>query len=124
MLNKLMALSTNLLNIVSWDEAPKATVGETALYAILGYLVVFIGIAFLIFVVWGIGKILSKINGESHSVEKNKKEEKKPVQTQAPQTTEDELNDETVAVIMAALMAYYQQTNAKCDFIVKRIKRI
>ena len=117
-----MALSTNLLNIVSWDEAPKATVGETALYALMGFLVVFIGIAFLIFVVWGVGKIMSKINGTS--VPAQKQMAKEPIEVQAPQTTEDELNDETVAVIMAALMAYYQQTNAKCDFIVKRIKRI
>ena len=54
---------------------------------------------------------------------KEKKEVPKPV---VKQTTveSDELSDETVAVIMATLTAYYQQTGSNCEFIVKRIKRL
>jgi trk system potassium uptake protein TrkH len=44
-----------------------------------------------------------------------------PIQSSA---SSDELDEETVAVIMAALMAYYQTNNPKCEFTVKRIKRI
>ena len=41
----------------------------------------------------------------------------------APVQTE-EIDEETVAVIMAALMAYYEKNNPKCAFTVKRIKRV
>ena len=34
------------------------------------------------------------------------------------------VDEETVAVITAALMAYYKQAKPECGFIVKRIKRI
>ena len=116
MFNQLMALSANLLNVV------QATIGEAALYAVLGYLVVFVGIAFLIFVVWAVGKLMVKINGKEISFKKKAKPIPEPVV--AIEEPSDELDDETVAVIMAALMAYYQTANAKCDFTVKRIKRI
>lgn len=102
-------------------------IGEAALYALLGFLMVFAGIAFLIFVVWLVGKIMSKTTG--------KKADKKVSETQAKAKEEDktalarkseteEITDETVAVITAAIMAYYQQNNPKCEFTVKRIKRI
>ena len=50
-----------------------------------------------------------------------------PVVSPKPQVKQeqtDELSEETVAVITAAIMAYYQKTNPKCEFTVKRIKRI
>ena len=122
MLNNLMALSANLLNTASNQYASTLPIGEVAIYAVLGYLVVFVGIAFLIFIVWAVGQLVSKVNGKSFSLKKKvKKQVEQPIAVQA---VSDELDDETVAVIMAALMAYYQQTNAKCDFTVKRIKRI
>ena len=115
-----------LFNLLSQTEDPfrKATIGESALYALLGFLVVFVGIAFLILVVWLVGKLMTK----SKPVPKTKVEE-------VPKTAEsvaeslavadgDEITDETIAVITAALMAYYQQNNPKCEFTVKRIKRI
>ena len=37
---------------------------------------------------------------------------------------EEELSDEVVAVITAAIAAYYQKENKKCEFTVKRIKRV
>ena len=93
-------------------------IGEAALYALLGFAVVFLGIAFLIFVVWLVGKIMVAVEKKPVKI---KKVEPAPV-TQA--VSEDELSDETVAVIMGALMAYYQANNPKCEFKVKRIKRI
>ena len=34
------------------------------------------------------------------------------------------IDEETVAVITATIMAYYEQVNPKCEFVVRRIKRI
>lgn len=41
-----------------------------------------------------------------------------------PASDANELDEETVAVITAAIMAYYQNSNPKCEFTIKRIKRI
>ena len=98
-------------------------VGEAALYALLGFLVVFVGIAFLIFVVWGVGKIMTKATGKTVAKPQQKAVEM-PKVAPSEQTESDEITDETVAIITAAIMAYYQQNNPKCEFTVKRIKRI
>ena len=95
-------------------------VPEALLYALIGFLVVFAGIALLIAVVWAVGKIMSATNFASQP----KRVEEKPKQVVAPVVNSDEVDEETVAVITAALMAYYQTTNPKCGFTVKRIKRI
>ncbi len=95
-------------------------VPEALLYALIGFLVVFAGIALLIAVVWAVGKIMSATNVASQP----KKVEEKPKQVVAPVANSDDVDEETVAVITAALMAYYQTTNPKCGFTVKRIKRI
>ncbi len=100
------------------DKTRDVPVSEAALLALLGFAVVFLGIAFLIFIVWLIGKIMVK------STDKKKKTSKTPIQEAAPATDEGEIGEETVAVITAALMAYYERANAKCEFTVKRIKRL
>lgn len=108
------------------DKFRSVEIGEASLYALLGFVVVFVGIAFLIFVVWLIGKLMVKINPI-----KAPKQEKVPAPV-ASEATEglavadasDGISEETVAVITAALMAYYQKTNPQCEFTVKRIKRI
>ena len=120
-----------LKNILAMDSAELAEksrdipISEAALYALLGFLIVVVGIAFLIFIVWLVGKIMSK---------SSVKATKEPVKSEKPvhvpvlkgQTAQDinAVDDETVAVIMAALMAYYQKSNPKCEFTVKRIKRV
>ena len=96
-------------------------IGEAALYALIGILVVFAGIAFLILVVWLVGRLMKKTG---NNVQKEKPVEKKE-NTPTPVSAEsEEVDEETVAVIMAALMAYYEKNNPKCEFTVKRIKRI
>ena len=105
--------------ILAAEKTRTVPIGEAALYALLGFAVVFVGIAFLIFVVWLVGKVMTY----------TQQREKKVVQTktetlETPLQNEDELSEETVAVIMAALTAYYQASEAKCEFTVKRIKRI
>ncbi|MDE7076572.1 MAG: hypothetical protein K2O62_04550, partial [Clostridia bacterium] len=39
-------------------------------------------------------------------------------------TAGDEIPDEVKAAIIAAIMAYYQEKEEKCQFTVKRIKRL
>ncbi len=113
MLYNLLAGSTGSeYRSVEWTEA--------ALYALLGFLVVFVGIIFLIFIVWAIGKIMGK--GQKQSVSKVQTPPKNIEKT--TENIDEGVYEETVAVIMAALMAYYQTNNPKCDFTVKRIKRI
>ena len=120
-MNNILAFATNLLNIVSFEEAPKATVQEAMLYAIIGFAVVFVGIALLIAIVWLVGKILGGARQEEA-------QPTKVVPVVSAETTthqdNDEVDEETVAVITAAIMAYYEQQGNRCDFIVKRIKRI
>lgn len=92
-----------------------ANFGEIALYALLGFLVVFLGITILIFVVWLVGKILNA----------KPTQKEKALQEPLPTVTEsDGMDEETVAVITAALMAYYQTANPTCSFVVKRIKKL
>ena len=112
-------LNTLLANAV--DKTRAVSIGESAILALLGYLVVFLGIAFLIFIVWLVGKAMVKASA------KTEKKVEKPVASVAKKVEEEnseEITDETVAVITAAIMAYYQQNNPKCEFTVKRIKRI
>jgi sodium pump decarboxylase gamma subunit len=97
--------------------------GDAALYALIGFIVVFSGILFLIAVIWAVGKIMAKGN-----VQPVKEKPVKPVevvsQSLAVADSTNDVSEETVAVITAALMAHYQTTNPKCEFTLKRIKRI
>ena len=111
---------TNLLQAVP-DGGKPGNLPEAALYALIGYLVVFAGIAFLIFIVWLVGKLIANVE--------NKAKPAPIVLEKANQPTveavkSDDLDEETVAVIMAALTAYYENNYPKCEFTVKRIKRI
>ena len=114
-------LNTLLTNVA--EKTRTVDIPEAALYALLGYAIVFAGIAFLILVVWLVGK------GMSSAKPVSPKKETAPIkesvtQTNAPSEVSEEISEETVAVITAAIMAYYQQTQPQCEFTVKRIKRI
>ena len=113
----------NLLSGATDKTREFSNVGEAALYAFLGFMVVFVGISFLILVIWLVGKFMTKTNGQPKAKPQPKEIEppKEKIQTAAAC---DEITDETLAVITAAIMAYYQQNNPKCEFTVKRIKRI
>ena len=101
-------------------------IGEASIYALLGYLVVFLGIFFLIFVVWMTGKVISK-NKPSGAQSKKPEPEKAKEETikeAIAVADSEEVSEETLAVITAALMAYYEMNNPKCEFTIKRIKRL
>ncbi len=85
---------------------------------ILGIVVVFFGITVIVIVIEGIGKIMS--------AKKKKAEPGTEVNVSEDLSDEisNELSDETVAVITAALTAYYFKQNSNCEFKIKKIKRI
>lgn len=112
MLNTLLTNATDKMRTV---EIP-----EVALYALVGFATVFLGIILLILVVWLVGKGMSKTNGTPAE----KKAETAKAVAPAPTIEGEDISEETVAVITAAIMAYYQQNKPKCEFTVKRIKRI
>ena len=99
----------------------KLNVGDGAFYAIFGFLFVFAGIALLVVIFTVLGVIMKKMNARKPKKKKIKTKKEAPVQTKV----EDEgISPEVVAAITAAIMAVYEGENAKCDFIVKRIKRL
>lgn len=118
MLYNLLASGADPFRKADWDEA--------SLYALIGFAVVFLGLIFLIFIVWATGKIISALEGKGKTKKKTKKQEteQKSAETVVTKVETDEISEETVAIITAAIMAYYQENNPKCEFTLKRIKRI
>ncbi len=113
----------NLLSKALPEGGRYASLGEASIYALIGFSVVFLGITFLIFVVWLVGKLMEKTANKKTSAKKTEAPQKTDVK-QAIAVESDEITEETVAIITAALMAYYEKTNSKCEFVVKRIKRL
>lgn len=100
---------------------------EALVYALIGFLIVFAGITIIIAVIWLIGLLMRKTNDLAFltNIGKKKKAKAEPVeQPQAITASEDEIPDEVKAAIVAAIMAYYESAQPKCEFKVKRIKRI
>ena len=90
----------------------------------VGYKKIGIGEAALDALLWLIGFAVRKINGAPAKKKEEKAAEKIEEPAISEKTSADELSEETVAVITAAIMAYYAKENPKCEFTVKRIKRI
>ncbi|MBQ5926390.1 MAG: OadG family protein [Clostridia bacterium] len=100
----------------------KIGLGEAVIDALIGLSVVFLGITLLVLIVALVGKVMTK----SVPVKQTKKTEtvaQKPTPV-VKQESSDDITEETIAVITAAIMAYYEKENRKCEFTVKRIKRI
>lgn len=99
--------------------------GEPAIYALIGFLVVFVGIILIIAIIWLIGLLMRKTNNLAFLTNIGKKKKKKEETEKVEAVSEtDEIPDEVKAAIIAAIMAYYSQEKPKCEFKVKRIKRI
>ena len=132
MLNNLMAIvQGDGSNWAGQQKSPKNfyfdNFGEAALYALIGFLVVFVGIVIIIGIIWLVGLIMRKTNNleflTKKRVKKTKNEKNAP-QNEAVAVSDDDIPDEVKAAIVAALMAYYQESEEKCEFTVKRIKRL
>lgn len=111
-----------MLNLL--DSWFKLDPGEGAFYAVFGFLFVFFGIVVLILIFTLLGMLMKRINARS-------KREKKPKNVQTAPDAKDEvsaqaegLSPEVIAAIAAALAAYCEESGGKCDFVVKRIKKI
>lgn len=109
------------------------SVGEAAIDAVVGMVVVFIGIALLVFIVWGVGKIMQNASlgsGKGGKKSAPKAAGKPAIKPEKPEAVtpsecaEENINDETVAVIAAAIAAVYESERRSCGFVVKRIKRM
>lgn len=113
------------------------SVGEAAIDALLGFITVFVGIALLVLIVWAVGKAMQSVESKSKNGGEEKPKVKKEPQA-AKQTSEpvksapaeatisasNGIDEETIAVISAAIAAYYAGENRTCGFVVKRIKRM
>ncbi|MGN0808230.1 MAG: OadG family protein [Candidatus Coproplasma sp.] len=101
---------------------------EPFLYALIGFLVVFAGICIIIFTIWLVGLIMKKTNNLEFLSKGRKKKNVEEVKAKEPQATAEtndgDIPDEVKAAIIAAIMAYYEEKQEKCEFTVKRIKRI
>lgn len=111
----------------------KIPVGEAAIDAVIGLSVVFLGIALLVFIVWCVGKIMQNTsigNGKGGKKTAPKAAEKPAIKPAKPETVApakvaaEGIDDETVAVIAAAIAAVYEAERRSCGFVVKRIKRM
>lgn len=101
------------------------SVSDGLLYAVIGLIFVFIGIALLIGVVSLVGLFMQKTNGKMSSFKKEKAEPKAtPAPAVATVTETEEVPDQVKAAIVAAIMAYYNAEKPQCEFVVKKIKRI
>ena len=99
--------------------------GEPVIYALIGFLIVFLGIVLIIAIIWLIGLLMRKTNNLAFLTNIGKKKKKKAEPQTAEAVTEtDEVPDEVKAAIIAAIMAYYSAEKPQCEFKVKRIKRI
>jgi len=98
--------------------------GEPLLYALIGLLVVFAGIIIIICVIQLVGLINRKFTNEEAAKEPQPIIEEVKAEKAVAADTSDEVPDEVKAAIVAAIMAYYSANQEKCEFTVKRIKRI
>ena len=100
----------------------KMNVGDGAFYAVFGFAFVFLGIALLVVIFTVHGIIMKKLNERKPKKRKIKSKVEEP----EAETSEngEEISPETVAAITAAILAIYESENAKCEFVVRRIKRL
>lgn len=102
--------------------------GEPFLYALIGFVVVFVGIVLIIGIIWLVGLIMRKTNNLEFLTKKSKKNKTAAKQADTAETgnaaDDGEIPAEVKAAIIAAIMAYYDDQQEKCEFTVKRIKRI
>lgn len=101
----------------------KINLGEGAFYAAFGFIFVFLGITLLVVLFTLLGLGMKKFNARKPRQKKVKRKKGEKILAEAPKP-EEEISPETVAVISAAIAAYYERENVPCDFVVRRIKKL
>lgn len=108
-------------------------IGEGLIYALIGFVVVFVGIVLIILIIWLLGLIMKKTDNLAFlsKLKIKKKSKAKPDESPAADgekisapATDGDVPPEVKAAIIAAIMAYYQEKSPECEFKVKRIKRL
>ena len=99
---------------------------DALLYGLIGFVFVFVGIGILIGVLYLVGFLMQKMNDKS---KKSKKAEKaaQPIEKAAPApvaAADEEIPDGVKAAIVTAIMAYYSAEKPRCEFVVKKIKKL
>ena len=103
--------------LLGWFKFP---VGDGAFYALFGLIFVILGITLLVLIFMGLGAVMKRVNARKKKGATKGQENNGP----AAAPREEGVSPEVVVAITAALMAYYEEEHVKCDFVVKRIKRI
>jgi len=100
--------------------------GEALVYALIGFLVVFVGIVLIILIIWLIGLILRKTDNLAFITKRRKKPKTEEIKESNKQEdiADGEIPEEVKVAVIAAIMAYYSEEKPKCEFKVRRIKRI
>lgn len=111
----------NLLSLI--NEEGSLNIGEACIYALIGFAVVFAGIALIIFIIWLIGLLMRKTDNLSFLNRIGKKKKSANKQTEEPVVADEGVPEEVKVAIIAAIAAYYSKAKAKCEFKVKKIKR-
>ncbi len=112
----------NLLSLI--NEEGNLGIGEACIYALIGFVVVFLGIALIIFIIWLIGLLMRKTDNLSFLNKIGKKKKSANNQTEEPVVADEGIPEEVKVAIIAAIAAYCSEAPAKCEFKVKNIKRI
>lgn len=118
-----------LLAIQWWENGWFKTDPLMALlFAVIGFVFVFVGIGILIGVLYLVGYLMKKSNGNLLNLLPKKKvaevKSEKVEEKTAPVVQNNDVSEEEIAAVMAAIMAYYSVEKPKCEFVVKKIKRI
>lgn len=111
-----------MLNNLLYDFKLFGSGIETGLFVlVLGMLVCFLGMALIVFVISGIGKIMTAAkNKKSAPAEKKAEDSASKV---SASSAENGVPAEVVAAITAAIASYYSQSGSNCEFIVRKIKK-
>ncbi|MDE6442299.1 MAG: OadG family protein [Clostridia bacterium] len=118
-------MSNQLMSLINQEGS--LGFGEACIYALIGFLIVFVGIIIIIFIIWLIGLVLRKTNNLEFLSRIGKKKLKstgQSIETLSDNDENDEVTDEVKVAIIAAIMAYYSSEKPQCEFKVKRIKRL
>lgn len=106
------------------DEWFKFDVGEGAFDAVFGLVFVILGITLLVLLFTALGAVMNKINAKKRAPKENTVPDHPLIVGEVKEKEDEGITPEVIAAISAAVAAYLEQENVKCDFVVRRIRKI